>query len=345
MKTSLGFLSTIICLLFMYPTAKAQNTNDAAEYMYEVTKKAFELDDETWNYLKAVTKGKKASKVESKRKELTSAIKTAKLSIARKKDFNGQTQFRDAIVNYLDLRYTVLKEDYDKILDMEAIAEQSYDGMEAYLLAQEKANEKLDSAFKIMTTAQQVFAEKYEITLSDKRDKMGEQIRKASETLNYYNDIYLIFFKSYKQEAYVLEAIGRSDVSAIEQNNTTLTAFSEEGLKELAKTKSFRGDLSLVTSAKKSLTFYKKESENEFNSLSDYFLKKEAFEKINKRMESLSKKERTQADVDRYNKAVNEYNAVNDVFNKAMQTSFNNRSKMLQDWNKKVEYFINNHSK
>ena len=36
-------------------------------------------------------------------------------------------------------------------------------------------------------------------------------IRKASESLSYYNQVYLIFFKCYKQEAYVLDAMQRND--------------------------------------------------------------------------------------------------------------------------------------
>ena len=332
------------CLLLCI-TSNAQNSVEASEYMAKVTEKAFELDDETWKYLKAVTRNKKARKVEDKRKELVSAIKTAKLSIARKKDFYGNTQLRDAIVNYLELRYNVLKGDYDKILDMEEIAEQSYDNMEAYLLAQEKASEKLDSAFQIMSKAQKDFAEKYEIELTDSRDRIQERIRSASETLEYYNDVYLVFFKSYKQEAYVLDAIEREDVSSIEQNNSVLLTFAEEGMDDLQDIKSFKGDVSLVASARKALIFYRAESKKEFKTLSDYFLKKDEFDKINKRMQAMSKKERTQAEIDKYNKAVSEFNAVNDDFNKAMQSSYEDRTRVLEDWNKKAESFINNHSR
>lgn len=75
------------------------------------------------------------------------------------------------------MTYTVLKEDFDKILDMEDIAEQSYDFMEVYVLAKELANN---------------------ITLVEgEMDKKSQKINKASNVLEYYNDVYLIFFKSY----------------------------------------------------------------------------------------------------------------------------------------------------
>ncbi|MFT6199924.1 MAG: hypothetical protein ACJAQ2_001703 [Vicingaceae bacterium] len=341
----LKILATIGAIYSTTITATAQESDNAADYMSEVTRKAFELDDETWSYLKAVTRGKRASKVEDKRSVLVKAIKTAELSTARSKDYKGSSQFRDAIVNYLSLRYTVLKEDYDEILDMEEIAEQSYDGMEAYLLAKEKAGVKLDSAFQIMSKAQKNFAKQYDITLTDSRDKMTVQIRSAAETLNYYNDVYLIFFKSYKQEAYVLDAIERSDVGAIEQNNNTLKSFSEKGLTELKSMKSYKGDATLVAEAKKMIAFYQLESENEFSSISDFFLKKDKFEKMNKKMEDLSKKERTQDIISKFNTVVNEYNLASESFNSANQDAYNKRVKALNAWNKKVDYFISNHSK
>jgi hypothetical protein len=337
-------LATLSIFIIAPKTIKAQQNYEATEYMNDLTQKVFELDDETWQYLKAVTKGKKASKVDDKRQTLIRSIKTVQLSVSRKKEFNGSTSYRDGIVGYLDLRYTVLKEDYDKILDMEEIAEQSYDAMEAYILAQEKASEKLDSAFNIMTEAQKSFAEQYKIPLSESRDKQALMIQKASETLSYYNDIYLIFFKSYKQEAYVLDAISRNDISGIEQNNGTFKSFNAESLESLKKIKSYKGDVSLLVAAKKTIAFYEDEANNEFSSLSDFYLKKEEFEKLQKKMESKNKKDISNTDITNYNNAINAYNEASSNFNKSMESLYERRSKMLNEWNKKVDYFINNHS-
>jgi len=42
---------------------------------------------------------------------------------------------------------------------MEDVAEQSYDLMEAYLLAKERAGDKLDEAYKKVANQQKIFAE------------------------------------------------------------------------------------------------------------------------------------------------------------------------------------------
>jgi hypothetical protein len=45
--------------------------------------------------------------------------------------WKGDRSFRDTTVAYLKLLYIVFNEDYGKIVNMEEIAEQSYDAMEA----------------------------------------------------------------------------------------------------------------------------------------------------------------------------------------------------------------------
>ncbi len=74
--------------------------------------------------------------------------------------YNGNKALRDSAVSYLKILYSVFNEDYSKLVNMEEIAEQSYDAMEAYLLAQEKAGEKLDQAHNAYIVAYNGFTKK-----------------------------------------------------------------------------------------------------------------------------------------------------------------------------------------
>ena len=342
---NLKFLFLLVLLAKISPFYAQGSSNDAVSYMSELTDAIFETKTETWQYLKAVTRGKGARKVESKRQKLLKGLLDSKKVVETKPDFESDIKFRDAVVGYLELTHTVLSEDFDKILDMEDIAEQSYDLMEAYLLAKEKASEKLDAASDKMQVAQKVFASEHNITLLEgEDDKTEKKIAKASEALSYYNKVYLIFFKCYKQEMYVLDAIQRNDLTEIEQNTSTLTLFANEGLKEISKLEGFHGDKNLIYAVKEILTFYKEEAENDFTMTVDFLIKKDNFEKLNKLMESKGKKKRTQEDVDQFNKAVAEYNEAVEKYNKISETSNETRSKKLNLWNSKVEKFFDSHA-
>lgn len=339
---------TIIAFIFTFLIVNqnliAQNGSDAVTYMDDLTKSFNVLKVETWQYIKSITRGKGVRKVESKRQSLLKEIKNAKSEIEKKKGYQSDESLKNGITEYLDLSYTVLSEDFSKILDMEDIAEQSYDMMEAYLLAKEKANEKLDEAFEKVQEAQKVFAAANNITLIEDNDKLSQKVERAGEAIKYYNQIYLIFFKCYKQELYILDALQRGDVSALEQNNSTMVTFVTEALVKLKDAGNFKNDASLNLAAKQMLEFYKSEAEEDFPQTTDYYIKKDNFEKLKKIFDSKSTNSRTQQDVDQYNKAVNEYNAALLVYNKINESANAKRSKYIEQWNQKIESFFDTHA-
>lgn len=339
------FLSVFVLVFFIFgQDLPGQNKSDAVIYMEELTKSYNQLKIETWHYMKSITRGKGVRKVENKRQDLLKEIKSVKTEVQKQKAFGTDASLKNAIVEFLDLEYTVLNEDFGKILDMEDIAEQSYDLMEAYLLAKEKANEKLDVASDELQVVQKAFAAANNITLIEDNDKLSQKIDKAGEALKYYNQIYLIFFKCYKQEMYLMEALQKADVGALEQNKNTLVTFSDESLLKLNDAGNFKNDASLNLAAKQMLTFYKSEADEYFPKAIDYFIKKDNFEKLKKIFDSKSSSNRTQQDVDQYNKAVNDYNDAVNIYNASNNSANEKRSKYLEQWNQKIEAFFDNHA-
>ena len=335
-----SFLVLVALTIFTTP-AKTQTGESPVSYMSEVFTAIGHSKNNTWQYLKAITRGKGAKKVESKRQNLLQELKSSKLEIQRIGSYNSYDSLKIAAVNYLNLSYVVLKEDFDEILDMEDIAEQSYDLMEAYLLAKEKASDKLHNSYSEVVLAQNAFANKFNITLVDgDSDRTTEKIKEANETLKYYNKLYLIFFKSYKQEVYVLDAMQRNDINAFEQNTSTLELYASEGLEKAINLYSFRGDLKLKIELQRVLRFYKNEAEKDFPMIMDFFIKKDNFEKLNETFEQIKSRDRTQQDVDEFNKAVNEYNAAAKTVNSVTESNNKNRNKALALWNKSVEEFF-----
>jgi len=224
---------------------------------------------------------------------------------------------------------------------MEEVAEQSYDYMEAYMLAKEKANEKLDAAQDEMKKAEEQFAKDNDINLLDpEKTKISENIRISNLVYDHYNAIYLIFFKSYKQEYFLLEAIKANDVNAIEQNKNALIKNTDEGLGKIKTTDPYNKDASLVLACKKMLEFYKAEVEKDIPVIQDYYLKQENFNKVKAAFEGKKEKDRTQADVDQYNDAVKSFNDAVNALNATSEKLNNDRSKNLDSWNKSVDTFL-----
>lgn len=332
-----------LLLSFLFFSTHAQSFETAGEYMELLSGQETELSAKYLSYMSEVAHGNRARKSERKRQEVITEIKQS-ISMANKlKPYKGDVSLRDAYKKYWDVLLKVFNEDYHKIVNMEEIAEQSYDAMEAYLLAKEKADEVLSLEHDKVRVAYKEFALKNNIRLVDSDSKMSKKLRQVGDFNAYYNKVYLIFFKSYKQEGYVTKAINDKDINAIEQNRVTLQKFAEEGLSRLDTTKAFKGDALLTTACRKVLEFHKSEAIKDIPVQSEFILKQSEFEKIQKAFNAKPAAARTKADIDNYNKAIDDYNASIQTVNKSSQVLNENQIKALETWNNSSKRFMELH--
>ncbi len=332
------FLFAIICSF----RSSAQPYETAVDYMDHITKANQILTEKYLVYLSGMSHGKSARKVEKRRMELLQSISDTRFDIRGMPPYKGDKTLRDTTVAYLKILDNIFNDDYGKIVNMEEIAEQSYDAMEAYMLAKEKANEKLEEASEKQREMQGQFAAKNNVTLVETESETGAKMKTASAIMAHYHEVYLVFFKNYKQETYLMEAVNQKNINSIEQNINSLQKFSEEGLAKLKEMKGYNNDASLIIACRNLLNFYKTETTKE-SFMTDFFLKQENFAKIKKQFDAKTGSRRTQQDIDQYNKAVNDmndaakdYNANNDQFNKQ-------RSAGLDGWNKAVKDYLDNY--
>ncbi|MEX1001680.1 MAG: hypothetical protein WDZ35_06155 [Crocinitomicaceae bacterium] len=333
----------ILGALFFLTTSLFAQYDNAGDYMAAISEQYKSIQKDMWDYTNAASHGKNAHKIDKKRAALVETTYQAKNNVRRLKGFEDYTDYRDSVVSFLSIYYSVLKQDYAAIVNMEEIAEKSYDNMEAYMMAKEEANNRLSEASDMLSAEQKKFAEKFNVTLMEASDELNEKMKIADEVYTYYNEIYLIFFKSYIQDIYLTEALAKGDVSAIEQNKSALSATTQEGLDKLKGIESYKGDNSVVEACKGVLEFYKDEAENQVVHLTNYFIKAENFKTIKTSFDQKKEKDRTQEDVDQFNAAVNESNAAGQKYNEVNEMLNKQKAEKIDGWNKTVHSFIDKH--
>ncbi len=341
MKKFSFLTSVLLFLFFICDKSFAQDFEDAGVYMSFISKQHQTIAKRFLAYNSASSHGKRAQKVESLKLKLLDEIQESRMNISGMPSYKNDKSYRDSAVSFMKLYYHALNEDYSKIVNMEEIAEQSYDLMEAYLLAKEMVDKKMDYASEALHDVQKKFAAAHNVNLINTTDDIDEMMKKVNETGSYYTPIYLIFFKSFKQEAYLMNAIEKKNINGIEQNKNTLLQFSQEGLAKLEKHTSFKGDNSLITNCKRLLDFYVKEATDKIPVVSDYLLKQEAFDKMNKEFEK--KSEPTKDEVNTFNKAVKELNNAVKTYNANNNSLNQSRSDLINNWNSAVDTFFDNH--
>lgn len=339
MKQILALL--VIGLLFFNTKSFSQDYENPRQYMQAIQKQQENVTKRYLIYTSASAHGKKEKKVEALRSKLMDEIQEARMNINSLPSYKTDKSYRDTAVGFMKFYFNVMNDDYAKIINMEEIAEKSYDYMEAYLLTQEKVGEKLKEANDRMQAAQKQFAANNNIRLLEDDSETGAMMKEIGELNKYYHQAYLIFFKPFIQEKQLNEAIAKTNMTGIEQNKSAMLKYAQEGLVKLAAMKGYKGDNSLILSGTSILNFYVKEAEKTA-SVNDYFLMKERFEIIKKEMDK--KSNRSNDDITSFNKAVADINKSSQAYNATVQILNEQRSETLNNWNNSVKEYFNNHT-
>jgi hypothetical protein len=329
--------------LFIVNTASAQTFDDPGNYMTAISNAHQDMNRKYMAYISATAHTRRARKVEKLRKEVLESIDNSRYKTLEIPFYKGDRSLRESSIAYIKLCYSVFNDDYGKIVNMEEIAEQSFDLMSAYILLQEKTNEKLEEAQKKMSDAEKAFAAKYNITLVETKDELSNKLEIGSKLNNYRSQVYLVFFKCNWQYSELMKAITKKKLNDIEQARRALINFADEGKTTLDALNHFNNDPRLATACKQVLNFYKQAAENLIPKLSDFFLKEDNFEKMKRSFEAKPAASRTKTDVDEFNKAVKDINSAVEEYNKTNAHLNQKHQLMIELWEKTDRAYAETH--
>jgi hypothetical protein len=327
------FLILLMLCIFSLMKSRGQTIENAGDYMTQVASAQTEMNQKYMAYVSAAAHSRRARKVEKLRMQALESINNAKIKTIDLPKFKGDNSLRQASIDYIQFCYRIFNEDYSKIVNMEDIAEQSVDQMQAYLLLEEKTSEKLEEASANLSAAEKAFAAKNSVTLVDTKNELNEKMSSAGK-LNHYSDrIYIWFFKCNWEDGQLFNALNSQKINDAEQARNSLIAFADAGLAALKadSLRDYKGNSGLASGCREALEFYSRMARNDIPKLMDFYLKQENFNKIKKSMDAKGSA-RTQADVDEYNKAVREMNASVSSFNQLNQDLNKRRQEVSMNW-------------
>lgn len=335
-------LFSILLLAFTLVSHSQQKFKTAVDYLNFVSDEQKTISKNMWKYTKAIAHSKSDRNVNSRRKVLIKSIERAIIKINRAESFEGD-EYKQQVLEYLNFNKDLLNQDYAKIIDMKAVAEQSYDAMEAYMMTQKLADEKMAESQAKYELNFYKFAAKHNINIIESESDLSKKMAISNAVFDDYNNMYLIFFKVYINEVYLLDAQGRNDVAAIQQNANALSQTAREALKILDTVSNYKNDKSVVKATKEVLNFFIDEAENKIPVMIDFLVLNEDMNKITETLEKTPERKRTKKQIDDYNKKVKEINKAVKNYNKITTELNNNRQKALNKLNSANDQFLSKH--
>ena len=173
----------------------AQVIENAGDYMTAMSNAQIEMNQKYMAYISASAHSRRTKKIEKLRMQALESINNAKYKTSDLPKYKGDNSLRQASIDYIQFCYRIFNEDYSKIVNMEEIAEQSVDQMQAFLLLEEKTSEKLQEANEDLAKAEKEFAAKYKVNLVDSKTELTEKMGTAGKVNSYTDKLYIIFFQ------------------------------------------------------------------------------------------------------------------------------------------------------
>ncbi|MEZ4792347.1 MAG: hypothetical protein R2783_02380 [Gelidibacter sp.] len=323
-------------------SVQSQSFKNASEYLDFVAQEQETVTKNMWKYTKALAHSRSDRAIDSKRTMLIKSLEKSIVKIEKADGYDGD-DYKNQVLRYMQLNESLLKQDYAKIIDLKAVAEQSYDLMEAYILAQELADKKMEEAYNEYDTHFRLFAANHQVNIIENESDLGKKMKISGEVFEHYNDLHLIHFKVSINEVYLWDAVEKKDINAIQQNANALSQAAKEGLEMLKTVELYKNDKSLVEVTKKAFEFYIDEADNQILKVTEFLILNEDFETIKNTLEKTPEKKRTKDMVDTYNKKVKDINKAVALYNKTNEQLNRERQITVNNLNTVNENFLSKH--
>jgi len=341
MRRTFPILFAMMLMLLATNDASSQNTDNPGDYMTAVYNARGDMDVKYMQYMSAAAHGRSARKVEKLRQQVLDNIYQSKSNTMALPKYKGDNSLRQGSIDYIQLCLQIFKEDYDKIVNMEELAEQSVDEMQAYILLQEKVDEKLDEAADRLDKAVNEFAAKNNVKLIKDDNPLSEKMGKAGKLNKYINNVYMVFFKCNWQDGQIVKAMNNQKLNDVEQARNALIRYADEGMVALDTLKTFEGDPSFAVACRDALKSYKNIAEKDLPQLTDALLKQEEFNKMKKSFDA--KTDHSKGEVDNFNKGVKEVNEAMNKYNQVNNKSNDTRKQAVNGFNNAQKQFADAH--
>ena len=163
--TRMKKLFTLITITLTSFSLTAQDFETPVQYMNYISLQRGNISKKFLAYASAAGRGKRARKVENLRSKLLDEVQESRMNISGMPAFKGDKSYRDTAVSFMKMYFNILNEDYAKVLNLEELAENSYDEMELLLAVQDGIDKKLQDGNEKIRKAEEEFAKKYNVNL------------------------------------------------------------------------------------------------------------------------------------------------------------------------------------
>lgn len=258
------------------------NFKNAADYNNYIMKEMAVAVQKNFEYISFNIHSDEFELMEIRRKDVMQQIIQSKEKIKRMPALDGDTRLRDEAVEALNEYLNAFELDYKNIIGLKKKSRDSYEAMEAYWKAEDKAEAKVNKATVRLRKAQQAYASKNNMTVAEGKadNELDQKMTRITAVNNYWREIYLPFFKVSKEYDLLWDVLSREKADPIDRQRREVIKTVGDVLPSLKAKPPFNGDVEFRDQTIDLLEYYQRVAETGFAKIVDALTKKPTSEEV-----------------------------------------------------------------
>jgi hypothetical protein len=279
-----------LTLLLSFSSLFAQKIESPVEYNNYIVEQQGKLMHKVVEYIVQTVHNDNFEEVENRRLQVLGQIEVAITKLESLEKFNKEDNMRDEALAVFKLYKKSYSEDFSEINLLKQDREGSFEDMERYFQAQDKAEKAIYEASDRLHEAQRAFAETHKMTIEEA--EKDETMSIIANVNKYGRDVFLEYFKVSKLNGACLDALNEQNADKLEENRLLLLKGTEEAYSNLKNIVAYKNDEDYKNKAMAYVAYNKLFATKDLATL----------------VTVLGNNERTNEDVETYNKIIAQYN-------------------------------------
>ncbi len=301
---------TLLTTLFTFAVstfASAQQFSSPGEYSDYIVKESSLFSEKMLEYTLVSTHSDKGSETANALRNATRQLLAGLSKIERLEPYKGDGRFRNEALSVFKQHKANMEADFDLLITLKEGSKNSYEAMEKYFKANERAQKKLHQTYEKFELAQREFAKKYNMTINKREDAgdFTEMVRIVSEVQDYTQKVYLACFRVDKAESAFMAQLNekKENNTLLERRRAELLAAAKLASAQIGTIPKKYPDDRYRDAVKKKIDFYTVKAEKDLSEIV--------------RIQAAGTK-KTSADVAIYNKTMVELNTFSQTITKEL---------------------------
>jgi hypothetical protein len=330
-------------VLFASLSGGGQPQDDPVKYLDYFMERDLNLAQNYLAYMVAAAHGNTEPGVGEQRRKVVAEVDQLRGELSRSLPYHDDDSLLRAYRDYANALFEVFNLDYARLENDEQGLDDTVGKMGQLLVKKEAAAQKVSLTSRSKQEAVMNFASRYDIMLVASDRDLAAQVDRVVSVGIYYNRIYLIFYRSVNREMALIESFDQKDPRRIGATRYELLQVASSGLPKLDSLGPYDSDASLQRACRQMLQFHRTEAEVRCKPLVDFVNRQEQFAAFKARFSAKGPSERTQAEVEEYNRMVRELNEASDAANRVVADLNTDRLRLTGQWNSAVNTFLRSH--